>query len=374
MNGNAAPIRALVIDDSLTARQLLTSVLQLADGIVVVGSGETGAEALRLTRRMKPDVLVMDVTMPGMDGLEATRQVMAEQPTPIVLVTGTLMRADVDLSFEALRAGALTVIAKPGMADEAACRQLVETVRSMAQVPVVRRWSQARSSARAETPGTTPISQPPVRPSDAALHLPLDAATLKGRIVVGIASSTGGPGTLARIFRALSSDFPLPILLVQHVTPGFGAGFAEWLDGETPLAVKLASHGEALRPGTVLVAPDDYHMQVAPRGAVELLKAPPYHGLRPSANYLFHALAAVYGTRAVGVVLTGMGDDGAEGLEMLRRSGGLVLAQDRASCIVYGMPGAAVERNAVDAILSVEEIASALGALTKFHTPMRSNF
>jgi len=189
--------------------------------------------------------------------------------------------------------------------------------------------------------------------------------------MIGIAASTGGPAALATVLGALPADFPVPILVVQHVTRGFVAGLAEWLDGETPLRVGLASHGDIPQPGTVLLAPDDYHMQVNARGVVELCREPPYKGLRPSANYLFRSLARAYGPRAVGIVLTGMGDDGAEGLEMLHQAGGLTVAQDEQSCVVYGMPHEAVARNAVDHVLSLDQIALTLGQLARLKWTFR---
>jgi two-component system chemotaxis response regulator CheB len=181
--------------------------------------------------------------------------------------------------------------------------------------------------------------------------------------MIGIAASTGGPGTLAEVLGPLPSDFPVPILIVQHITQGFITGLAEWLNTETSLQVGLAGHGEIPEPGTALLAPDDYHLQVNAGGAIELCKEPPYRGLRPSANFLFHALARSYGPRAVGVVLTGMGDDGAEGLDALHRAGGLTLVQDEESCVVYGMPQEAVHRHAVDQVLTPAQIAVTLAQL-----------
>lgn len=364
------PVRVLVIDDSPTARELMVSILQVSEGVQVVGVGTTGEDAVRLTRRMKPDVLLMDISMPRVDGLEATRQIMYAAPTPIVLVTGTFMHSDIDLSFAALNAGALTVLSKPGLADVEACEQLVRTVKSMAQVPVVRRWSAGdKSKPTAITPEVAPRA---TRGAPAGAETPgpdwdfgLKGAELQRRSIIGIAASTGGPGALAHLFRPLPADFPLPILLVQHVTPGFATGFAEWLDGETALQVRVAAHGEDPRPGTVLVAPDDYHLQVSFKGGVELYKAPPYRGLRPSANYLFQTLARAYGPRAIGIILTGMGDDGAEGLEAMHQNGALTLAQDKDSCVVYGMPQEAVLRRAVDVVLSLDDIARALARLVK---------
>ena len=178
--------------------------------------------------------------------------------------------------------------------------------------------------------------------------------------MIGIAASTGGPGALATILRQLPVDFCVPVLVVQHVAPGFVHGLAEWLDGETPLRVGLANHGDEPQPGTVLIAPDDYHLQVNGAGIVELCKEPPYRELRPSANYLFRSLARAFGPRAAGIVLTGMGDDGSLGLSAMRQAGGLTIAQDEASCIVYGMPREALACNAAQRELTLDQIAMTL--------------
>ncbi len=357
-------VRVLVIDDSSTSREFLISILQRAEGIQVIGSGKTGDEAVRLTRRMKPDVLLMDLTMPFMDGLEATRHIMHEQPTPIVLITGNDLRADQKKTVH--ETGALALLTKPEMTDREACEQLIKTVRSMARVPVVRRWSGAFARE-----GTFELQAPPIRfdPPPAGHTTRSSGAfednELKRCRLIGIASSTGGPGALVRLLKPLPAAFPLPILIVQHVTQGFAGGFAEWLDTELKMPVRLAAHGEEIRRGVVLIAPDDYHLKVTPREQIELLKAPSYHGLRPSANYLFHSMAVGYGPQALGIILTGMGDDGAEGMEALHKAGGLTIAQDEASCVVYGMPKEAVQRQAVDAVLSLEEITATLQRLNK---------
>lgn len=341
------PIRVVVVDDSTTARELLVALLQSAKGIQVVGSAANGEEAVRLVKRLRPDVVTMDVVMPKMDGLEATRQIMHEAPTPIVIVTATLMRDDMDLAFEALQAGALTALRKPGLADPETCQQVVRAVRLMADVPVVRRWG-AKSERHLSTSPRAVVNQ----------------TNRWERVqVVGIAASTGGPGALARVLGPLPASFPLPILVVQHVTRGFTSGLADWLNGETALQVELAGHGETPRGGSILLAPDDYHIQINAQGVIELCKEPPYKGLRPSANYLFHALARSYGPRALGIVMTGMGDDGAEGIEALYQAGGLTIAQDKDSCVVYGMPHEAVIRNAIDQVLSLDQIAAVLESL-----------
>jgi two-component system chemotaxis response regulator CheB len=290
-----------------------------------------------------------------MDGLEATSHIMRTVPTPIVVVTSSLLRADVDLTFEALKAGALTVLRKPGLNDPETCERVIQTVRLMSEVPVIHHWGRReRTTAEGKEDEITPM-----RTSA------LQRQSQRQVQVIGIASSTGGPAALAAVLRPLSEDFPVPIVGVQHITRGFAGGLADWLGGETALRVGIAGHGDVPRPGTFLLAPDDYHMQINAWGIIELNKEPPFKGLRPSANHLFHSLARNYGPRAVGVVLTGMGDDGAEGIQELHDAGGLTLAQNEQSCVVYGMPREAVVRNAVDLVLAPGEIASLIGQLKR---------
>jgi two-component system chemotaxis response regulator CheB len=346
------PIRVVIIDDSPTARELLVALLQKTEGIQVVGIGSNGEDAVRLTKRLRPDVVTMDVVMPGVDGLEATRRIMHQAPTPIVIVTASLMRDDLDLTFEALRAGALTALRKPGLADPETCDKVVQAVQLMADVPVVHHWGR-----QGLQPAPKELKHSPVLISKQEIDQNIK--------MIGIASSTGGPAALATVLGALPADFSIPILVVQHVTRGFTIGLADWLNGETPLRVGLAGHGQAPQPGTVLLAPDDYHMQVNVEGVVELSKEPPYRGLRPSANPLFHSLARAYGSRAMGIVLTGMGDDGAEGVKALHTAGGLTMAQDEKSCVVYGMPREAVVRNAVHQVLPPDQIAVTLKHLAQ---------
>ncbi len=353
------PIRVLVIDDSRTARELLVAMLESAGGLQVVGVGETGQDAVRLARRIRPDIIAMDIIMPEMDGLEATRAIMREIPTPIVLLTSTLMYSDVNLTFEAMRLGALAVVNKPPIGDDVAWETVLQTMRLMAKVAVVRRWDpDARKPAQPIAPVTVPTTSPLAPP------LPEQIAQRPCAQIIGIGSSTGGPAALATILGPLPADFALPILIVQHITKGFGPGLAEWLNTQTALRVSLAGHGDTPEPGTVLMAPDDCHLQINAWGIVELCKDPPYRGLRPSINYLFNSLAGVYGPRAVGVQLTGMGDDGAEGLERLRRQGGWVIAQDEKTCVVASMPHEVIARKAANEILAPPQIAQRLQTLS----------
>jgi two-component system chemotaxis response regulator CheB len=341
-------IRVLVVDDSQVVRQILVSMLETVPGFEVVGQAQDGVEAVRLTARLRPDVVTMDIRMPRLDGLGAIREIMSTTPTPIVVVAASVYESDLNIAFSAIEAGALTVVEKPkGItpeAYEAARDQLVTTIRLMSDVQVV-----TLRSGRRSTDGS------PRRLADAQGTLaPYDAE------LIAMAASTGGPGVLRQILSELPGDLSIPIVAVQHITPGFAQGFAQWLDGETALDVRIAEDGERVHSGHVLIAPDDTHLTVAYGGIVHLDRSEPVRGQRPSATRLFESVAQAYGTASVGIVLTGMGDDGADGLENLRRVGGHVIAQDEESCVVFGMPKAAIERGIVDRVMTPDKIASVL--------------
>lgn len=361
-------IRVVVVDDSPTVCELLVKILQAAEGIQVVGVGHSGEDAVRLTKRLHPDVVTMDVRLPKMDGLEATRRIMRETPTPIVIVSGNMLHNDLDLTFAALQAGALTVVGKPGLANPETCDKIVQAVRLMAGVPVIHHWGRLEGKGqRAEIGRQKAEGGWPMTPASqfgiSNLKREYTCLLTSEIQIVGIAASTGGPSALAAVLGPLPAHTPWPILVVQHITQGFAGGLAEWLGSQTKLRVSIATHGGTPQPGSVLLAPDDYHMQVNGRGIVELSKEPPCKGLRPSANYLFSSLARAFGPHAMGIVLTGMGDDGIEGLEALHQAGGLTAAQDEQSCVVYGMPRAAVVRNAVDWVLPLDQMAPTLSQL-----------
>lgn len=337
-------IRTLVVEDSSTARELLLEILRGDAEVEVVGTARNGLEAVELTKRLKPDVITMDIRMPLMDGFEATRVIMAETPTPIVIVTASGDIREVEQSMNALRLGALTALPKPtGPSDpdfEVQSERLLQTVKTMSQVRVVRRLLD-------RTHGGPPRGRP---------------RRARGGIVA-IAASTGGPAALARILRDLSIDFPVPVLVVQHIANGFVPGFVTWLNLTSALRVKVAEAGESLLSKTVYVAPDDRHLAVANRSTISLTDSPPISGFRPSGTLLFESIAKAFGDAAVAVVLTGMGQDGVAALPLLRGAGGVVIAQDERSSVVFGMPGAAVAARQVDETLGLGAIAARLEEL-----------
>jgi len=347
MSDSKPRLRVLVADDSPVARRLLVHILNGDPEIHVVAEAADGAEAVKLAARHKPDVIVMDTIMPVVDGLEATQRIMQEMPTPVVLVSGSYDPDDVSKSFQALQAGALTILAKP-RAPQAATfasevASLTVTVKLMAEVKVVRRAGSRTAVQPAPTRG-------PQR------------ARLRPAEVVAIGASTGGPAALATILGALPDEAPVPIMVVQHIAPGFHQGLVEWLDGVSPLSVRLAQDGQSLRAGEVLMAPADLHLGVTEHRSVVLSSKPPIGGHRPSANHLFRSVARAFGPAALGVVLSGMGDDGAAGLRTLKEAGGRVLAQDEATSVVYGMPREAVALGIVDQVVPLDRMAGVLVA------------
>jgi len=339
-------IRVLLAEDSAVTREYLVYLLDQDPVLRVVGTAPNGLEAVKQAEQIKPDIIVMDVHMPVMNGFEATRKIMERVPAPIVMISASLSREETALTFEALSAGALTVVDKPGGLDHPehaeSARRLVQTVKLMAEVKVVRRWP------RRERP--VPPSPIPTRP-DRKIRL------------IAIGASTGGPPVLAQILRGLPPDLTVPVLIVQHIAPGFTEGLAEWLGQGTPLGVKVAQPGEAVRSGIVYLAPDRFQMGITKDGRIHLRGGPMADGFCPSASYLFESVAEGYGRSAIGILLTGMGRDGAAGLKRLREAGGATIAQDENTSVVFGMPQEAIRLGAAEYVLSPEQIARLIRTL-----------
>ena len=347
VRSGTGPIRVVIADDSLVAREMLSTILSSDADIEVVGTAATGSEVVELVRRLGPDLVTMDIHMPRMDGLEATERIMAFHPTPILVVSSSVHGEGVGLAFEALKLGALEVIKKPEPRDWADLarigKEILRSVKILARVRVITHV-QGRRGYRDER-GVATLPRHPV-----------------ARGVVAIGSSTGGPSALHAIFSALPADLKAPILVAQHIADGFVPGLVDWLDTSSAIHVVAAEDGTALTPGTAYVAPT--RANIVHDGKRISLSEPPAGQLYvPSADSLFESVARSFGKRALGVVLTGMGADGAVGLARMHELGALTIAQDEESSTVFGMPKSAIDAGAVDRVLPLDEIGPTIAEL-----------
>jgi two-component system chemotaxis response regulator CheB len=344
-------IDVLIVDDSEVTRMLLVHLIEQDPRLRVVGAVGRGDQAVAFVQATPPDVVLMDIQMEGMDGFEAARNIMETRPVPIVMCSAITDVHAVATAFRVYEAGAVALVEKPAGSEHPdgphLAAELLQTLRLMSEVKVVRRWSR---KPRACAP------PPPA----------------KGIDFVGIGASTGGPPALQALLGRLDKDFPVPIVVVQHISAGFLPGLSEWLGQTTALQVQIAAHGIEARPGHVYLAPDDFHLTVGDRRHLRLEKAPPLHGVRPAVDNLFHSIAERCGPNAVGILLTGMGKDGAQGLLAMHASGATTLVQDRSTSVIYGMPGEAVALGAASQVLPLDRIGDALQRIVRPHTDLRA--
>jgi two-component system chemotaxis response regulator CheB len=345
-------VRVLVAEDSATVRWHLVDLFNSTPGLRVIGEARDGIEVLALAAQLKPDVISMDINMPRMDGLEATRRLMVQNPLPVVVVSGLLER-DLDLAFQAMQAGALAVSEKPPDRSHPLFaekhRQLVKTLIAMAGVKVIRRGQTAQLNAAAAQTEYIPAFPTRIAPE-----------------VVAIGASAGGPGALNTLLKLLPAQLHVPVVVVQHMPQEFMGGLARWLGKSSGWAVRIASHGAILTPGVVHLSPGNAHLRVARYGGrlvAQLVEAPGSYRYQPAVDVLFESVAQVCGAAAIGVIMTGMGDDGAVGLLAMRQSGARTLAQDQASSIVFGMANSAIERGAVEDTLPLIKLPEAITRL-----------
>jgi two-component system, chemotaxis family, protein-glutamate methylesterase/glutaminase len=334
-------IRVVVAAGSAAVRGRIAEAVAGDPEISVVPSAASLNDVVEVTKRTNPDIVILGIGPSHEDVFDATKQVMIEAPTPIAIVADAEDAHQVEIAMKALKAGALTVLALPGASPgptEVARRTFSADVKAMSQVKVVRHWRRPEARPSATTP-------------------------MRGGKVIAIAASTGGPAALQRILSELPVDFPSPILVVQHISVGFVQGLADWLHSSCALKIKTAVQGDILEPSTVYLAADGHHLGVTEAGAIALSDQGPIGGFKPSANFLFESVAQAFRTRAVGVILTGMGRDGVEGLRTLRRLGGHIVAQDEASSIVFGMPGTAISAGIVNTVSPLSDIPTRLSAL-----------
>lgn len=337
-------IKVLIVDDSQLVCDVLADLIATDPMLRVVGFAANGREAVDKTLQLKPDIISMDIKMPVMDGLEATRQIMSLNPTPIVILSSLVEAGGEELIFKALNCGALEVVAKPMLKkegtpeQEASVKDYLSKLKFLAHVRVIR-----HPLAHLER-GAPP---PQAFPARKDVH----------KNIVGIVASTGGPKALFAIFKELPPDFPCGVLVVQHISVNFEEPLAVWLDSECKLVVKIAEDGEQIKAGTAYIAPSAKQMRAAPGNRIKLTDDPPYLGHRPSGNVLLESIAEVYKDKALGIVLTGMGSDGAKGMKAIKDNGGYTIVEDEATSVVFGMPKAALEACEVDRILPLDKIA-----------------
>lgn len=347
-------IRVLVVEDSLTVRRRICEVLAADAGIELVGEAADGKEAIELCLERRPDIVTMDMILPVMSGLAATEYIMAHCPTPILVVSSSFNRGELFKTYDALAAGAVDVLEKPtGLEPDGAWeRDLLARVKLVSKIRVI-------THPRLRLAAFGQPSRHTATPTTATAQMPQQNAA-----VLAIGASTGGPAAIVEVLRCLPVAFRKPILLVLHINEPFGVAFADWLDGQTARRVAYARDGDAVISlgDQVAMAPPGKHLVVSD-GRLRLNDEPERHSCRPSVDVLFESVAREYGRAAAAVLLTGMGRDGAAGLLAIRRAGGFTIAQDEASCVVYGMPREAVLLGAAEHVLPLHDIGSTVATL-----------
>jgi two-component system chemotaxis response regulator CheB len=339
--GVKALIRVLVVDDSPLMCKILTNIMNCDPEILVAAVASNGKEAVELVPCLKPDIITMDMDMPVMDGFEATKQIMASHPTPILIVASTVFKVGMEKVFKAISHGALDVIDKSELqlvGDKNSGEALIAKIKFLTGVRVMHR------------PLTNLLDKRSV------VDLKAHSREISDKIVA-IVASTGGPRALLEILKRLPEDFPCGIVIVQHITNGFLAGLVGWLAKECKINIKIGEDSEEIRAGVAYIAPDNVQMRVEDGGKIRLSNEPAYGGHRPSGDVLLESVARVYGKGGVAAILTGMGRDGAMGMKAIKQLHGRTIAQNEKSCAVFGMPKAAIEMNVIDKVLPLEGIA-----------------
>jgi two-component system chemotaxis response regulator CheB len=339
-------IRVLIVEDSPVVRDLLVYILESDPDIEVVATASDGYQAIEMAQRERPDVITMDVHMPRLDGIEAVRAIMATNPIPTVIISASFDPGEVGGAFRALEAGAIAICEKPqGLTHplyNTQARKIIQTVKMISEIKVIRRWKPSSAASR-------PAARGAVWP-EAAPRIEL----------VAIGASTGGPPVLCSILTGLTTGFPAPILIVQHIAPGFLSGLVGWLATTSCVPVEIARNGMIAKPGHAYIAPDGVHMEVQRSSSIRLVPGVPQNGMCPSISVLFRSVAEVFDRSAAGILLTGMGRDGAEELLLMKNKGALTIAQDKESSVIHGMPGEAIKLGAARQVLSPDKIVESL--------------
>ncbi|MBI5407986.1 MAG: chemotaxis-specific protein-glutamate methyltransferase CheB [Nitrospirae bacterium] len=340
-------IKVLIVEDSPSAASLISYILSSDPAIEVIGTAISGEEAIRMTDKLNPEVISMDINLPGIDGFEATRRIMETQPVPIVIVSSVYNTKEMATSFKAIEAGAMAILGKPpgiGHPDfNKSAQELIWTVKAMSEIKAMKRRQKKES----------PVCKAP------------ETGTARHEIrLIAIGASTGGPPALQTILSKLPKDIGVPVLVVQHIARGFAHGFSEWLSQTTGFPAHVADNNETPLPGHLYIAPSNFHM-IIQNEKIRLTNDPPESGLRPAVSHLFRSVAMTLRHKAAGVLLTGMGRDGAEELKLMKDNGAVTIAQDSETSVVHGMPGEAIRIGGATYVLPDYQIAEVLTGLVK---------
>lgn len=336
-------IKVLIVDDSALIRRILTDILNTDDEISVIGTARNGKEALEKIETLKPDLVTLDIEMPIMDGITALKHIVAKSKIPVIMIS-TLSQEGAELTIKALDEGAVDFLPKPNnvfnLSKEDISREIINKIKAGANSKIIH-------------------AQPLVLPIKDIKYKQKVPASKKFNYIVSIGSSTGGPRALQSVLSRLPKDINASIVIAQHMPAKFTKSLADRLDSVSEIIVKEAVEGEILEKGCAYIAPGDFHMRIVKEGnnlLVRLNKSPKVMGLRPTVDNLMESLAEIKGYSKLGVILTGMGSDGAKGIMAIKKSKAYTIAQDEASSVVYGMPRAAIETGLMDTVLSIDEI------------------
>lgn len=338
---NSQQIKVFMVDDSPVARDLLGYIMESDPAIKIIGYAQNGEEALMWLKYQTPDVITMDINMPLLDGFETTRRIMQIKPVPIIIISSGYTKESIAKNFQALEAGALAIFEKPqGIHDQPLIQDILDAIHMVAGTKLI-----TRRTMKVEKPIVPPAKQP---------YIP-ESHTFAA---VAIGASLGGPNAVAKILSSLPAKFPVPIFLAQHISKGFTRGFADWLQKTTSLKMKIPSTGEIALPGKVYIAPDSFHMTVNRNNIIVLEYGE--RASKPAINKLFKSMAQAYGANAIGVLLTGMGDDGAAELLEMKQKGAFTIAQNEESCVLFGMPKEAIALGGATQVLPLDDIAEVI--------------
>ncbi len=328
------PIRVLVVDDSVLARELIISILSVDRQIRVIGEATNGEEAVEKTRQLKPDIVTMDIEMPVMTGIEAIEHIMAEHAVPIIVVSA---QSDADTAYTAVSRGALDLVPKPDV-ELSSAPEFVRKVKLLSQIKVITHIKPKIAVQKPSEPDWPPVLMK------------------NGDRIVAVASSTGGPHALSMILSGLPESFPCPVVIAQHIPDGFVRGLADWLKTSSRLPLAVAENGMPLAAGAAYLSPPESHMKVNGDGRISFVERSSTDIYHPSCNVLLSSVARVYGNRSIGVILTGMGNDGAAGMKAIQKAGGITIAQNEATSTIFGMNRVAIEGGSISRIVALEEI------------------